>query len=181
MTVDVLVSCPAWTADLPDAVGLAENAIGAAAAMAFRRAGRFEVSVLLTDDATQRRLNRTWRGQDRATNVLAFPAQTRAALDDLRVGGPTTGLGDVVLAHGTVRREAEAQGKALADHMSHLLVHGFLHLIGYEHEAVGEAERMEALEVRVLGRLGIADPYAGEATAGANRYEGAVPDERARR
>jgi probable rRNA maturation factor len=183
MTVDVSVSCPAWTADLPEAAKIAERAVRAAARAAFRRAGRFEVSVLLADDATQRGLNRNWRGQDRSTNVLAFPAlepaKLAAAAAAVKVG--EIGLGDIVLAHGTVRREARMQGKTLADHVSHLSVHGFLHLIGYDHAEADEAERMEALEVGVLGRLGIDDPYAGERRPVPGRGLRATLEERGRR
>ena len=162
MTVEVSVGCPAWTADLPEAAETAERAVRAAAAAAFRQPGRFEVSVLLAGDAHARALNRDWRGRDRATNVLAFPSLTPEALARAGADGVDVPLGDIVLAHGPLRREAEEQDKTLADHLSHLAVHGFLHLIGYDHEQAAEAARMEALEARVLAGLGIADPYAAE-------------------
>jgi probable rRNA maturation factor len=163
MTVDVLIDCPAWTADLPEAAAVAERAVRAAAAEAFVRPGRFEVSLLLTDDEGQRALNRDWRGQDRPTNVLAFPGQAPEALAAPPGDGPALGLGDISLAHGTVRDEAREQGKSLDAHLSHLVVHGFLHLVGHDHGEAAEAERMEALETAVLLRLGIADPYADAA------------------
>lgn len=120
-----------------------------------------EISLVFTDDAEQRALNRDWRGKDRPTNVLSFPN-----MDD---GGPAPAglprlLGDVVLARETVAREAREQGKTLADHMVHLLVHGTLHLLGYDHEEAGDAAEMEALERAVLGGLGVADPYADPST-----------------
>ena len=107
------------------------------------------VAILLTDDATVRDLNARFRGRDAPTNVLSFPAP-RSALPH---------LGDIALAHGVCAREAAAQGKTLAAHLSHLVVHGALHLLGYDHEADGEAQAMEELERAVLAGLGIADPY----------------------
>lgn len=111
------------------------------------------VSLCLADDATLRALNARWRGIDEATNVLSFPAAPGAGCE-----APT--LGDIALAFETLKREAEALAIPLADHYRHLLAHGFLHLIGYDHQTDGEAERMEALETRILERLGAADPYA---------------------
>jgi probable rRNA maturation factor len=103
-----------------------------------------------------RDLNRTWRGKDAATNVLSFPSGEVA----------TTGfLGDVVLAHETVREEARENNIALPDHASHLVVHGVLHLLGFDHEEDAAAERMETLERRVLASLGVADPYAAEVSS----------------
>lgn len=103
---------------------------------------------MLADDAALRALNARWRQQDKPTNVLSFPA------------GDSVLLGDVVLAFETVRREASEQGKSLADHMSHLVVHGVLHLLGHDHERPRDADVMESLERQVLAGLGIADPYA---------------------
>jgi probable rRNA maturation factor len=113
-----------------------------------------DLSLLLTDDRRIRIVNRDWRGFDKATNVLSFPAAPpeRIAASPL--------LGDIVLAYETVVREAEAEGKTKADHLSHLVIHGLLHLLGEDHETETEARRMEALEVEALARLGIADPYA---------------------
>jgi probable rRNA maturation factor len=116
-----------------------------------------EISVLLTDDAHVRALNRDWRGQDRPTNVLSFPAPQQPGLP-----GPRH-LGDIALAYETLAREAEAEAKALADHFTHLVVHGTFHLLGYDHELEAEAEIMEALEVKALAALGIADPYRDKA------------------
>jgi probable rRNA maturation factor len=112
-----------------------------------------EVSLLLTSDAEMRALNARWRGQDKPTNVLSFPAAA-----DRVAEGPT--LGDIALGFETLAGEAEGSGVPLADHYRHLVAHGFLHLIGYDHQSDEEAERMEALEKRVLARLGVADPYA---------------------
>ncbi|MER2604938.1 MAG: rRNA maturation RNase YbeY [Siculibacillus sp.] len=116
-----------------------------------------ELSLLLTDDAHVRVLNRDWRGKDQPTNVLSFPSSDA---DDEEIA-PL--LGDVVVARETLAREAEAEGRAFEDHFAHLLVHGLLHLFGFDHEDDAEAEEMEALETEILTGLGIADPY-GEAT-----------------
>ncbi|TBW36479.1 rRNA maturation RNase YbeY [Siculibacillus lacustris] len=112
-----------------------------------------ELSLLLTDDAHIRILNATWRGRDAATNVLSFPS----AGDD-EDPGPL--LGDVVVAHETTDREARADGRTFEDHFAHLLVHGLLHLFGFDHEDDAEAEEMEALETEILAGIGVADPYA---------------------
>ena len=112
-----------------------------------------EVSLLFTDDAQVRELNRDYRQQDKPTNVLSFAAQEG--------GGPATlMLGDIVLARQTIEREAGEQDKSRDDHLTHLILHGFLHLLGYDHETDEEAEIMEDLETRILAKLGIADPYA---------------------
>jgi len=113
--------------------------------------------VRLTDDADIRTLNRTWRDRDAATNVLAF------AMSEAPVSAGI--LGDVVVAFGTCAREARDQEKSLADHLSHLVVHGTLHLLGFDHQEDDAAEAMEGLERAVLAGLGVADPYAGEAAA----------------
>ena len=113
-----------------------------------------ELSLLLTDDKRIRIVNRDWRGFDKATNVLSFPA----APPDRIATSPI--LGDIVVAYETVEREALSEGKSLGDHFSHLVIHGLLHLLGEDHESDAEAERMEGLEVAALARLGIADPYA---------------------
>ncbi len=121
-----------------------------------------EVSILLTDDDEMKSLNRRYRGRDRATNVLSFGSgepQPAAAPDD---GAPYV-LGDIMLAFESVRGEAVAQEKPVGDHVRHLLVHGGLHLLGYDHEVGAEAEAMERLETAILSRLGVADPYLGPA------------------
>jgi probable rRNA maturation factor len=150
-TVDIMTNSTRWRAQ-PRARRAIRTAIDAAAAATRRKT--FEVSVMLTHDRAIRALNRDWRGFDKATNVLSFPAAAAA-------GGPKSPLlGDIVIAYETVAREAKAEHKAFLHHLSHLAVHGFLHLIGYDHEMSREAETMEALERRILARLGIADPYA---------------------
>ena len=114
-----------------------------------------EVSLLFADDETIRGINAEWRGKDRPTNVLSFPAFP------LRPGmAPKPLLGDIVLAFETVAREAEAEAKQFADHLSHLIAHGLLHLFGHDHETDTEAEVMEQLERQILARLAIPDPYA---------------------
>lgn len=119
------------------------------------QARRGEILVLLTSDDDVRELNRTWRGKDKPTNVLSFPFPQDAPLPP----GETRPLGDVALAFETVEMESATQGKTLRDHTLHLIVHGTLHLLGYDHETEAEAETMEALERRILASLGIEDPY----------------------
>jgi len=114
-----------------------------------------ELGVVFTDDAHIQALNAEWRGKDKPTNVLSFPAFPLSPGDRL----PPM-LGDIVLAAETVAREAELEGKPLDHHISHLVIHGLLHLLGHDHEDEGEADRMEALERAALARLAIPDPYA---------------------
>lgn len=116
--------------------------------------GPAEVTVVLTDDAEQRDLNREWRGKDASTNVLSFP--------QIEPFDPVFGLiGDITVALETVRREADELEKSFEDHFTHLIVHGFLHILGYDHIEEQDALEMEALETQILAGLGIADPYAG--------------------
>ena len=116
-----------------------------------------DVSVRIVDEAEMRALNREYRGQDKPTNVLAFPAGDAGFLPP----GEIPLLGDVVVCAAVVVREAEEQGKPLEHHWAHMLVHGTLHLLGYDHVGEEQAEAMEALERRILDQFGIADPYAG--------------------
>jgi probable rRNA maturation factor len=156
LAVEVLRKSELWDrAAMSDAV-LVRTAAAAFSAVRPRDDGPCKVTIVLTDDAEQRALNRTWRGKDAPTNVLSFPASAQMGEP---LGEPHS-LGDVVLAYETVAREAHADEIALADHVVHLVVHGVLHLLGYEHENAAEAERMETLERAVLATFGIADPYA---------------------
>ena len=118
-----------------------------------------ELSIRLTDDGQVRTLNSQWRGKDQPTNVLSFPLADEAELRLATVDGPELMLGDIVIARGVCAAEAEAKAIPLADHAAHLLVHGTLHLLGYDHGDEGEAQDMEAREIRALARLGIPDPY----------------------
>ena len=140
--IDIEVEDDAWCADLPDVADVVARAAEQAAPPG-------DVVILLTDDETVRDLNGRFRGKDRPTNVLSFPAPENAQPH----------LGDIVLAHGVCAAEARAQGKPFADHLSHLVIHGILHLMGHDHEADDEAEAMEAKERTLLAALGIPDPY----------------------
>jgi probable rRNA maturation factor len=113
------------------------------------------VDILLTNDAEIQKLNRQFRSKDKPTNVLSFPASLMPVPP-----GEMAHLGDIVLAYETVAREARADNKSLAHHVTHLIVHGTLHLLGHDHETEAEAEKMEATERDILARLGIQDPYA---------------------
>jgi probable rRNA maturation factor len=160
LAIDIAQPCAGWRRALGDAAGLCESA--ARAALAARRprlAGAIELSLVLGDDRLVRRLNRRWRGQDKPTNVLAFASDEGVRPTAAPAGVPRI-LGDVVLGFETVAGEAAAQGKPLADHLSHLVIHGVLHLLGYDHQRAREARRMEARETAILAGLGIPDPYA---------------------
>jgi probable rRNA maturation factor len=155
-SVEVTVSCKAWFDDCPDAAAIAAGA--AQAALLDSAGGEHPiVDVTLADDAEQRRLNRTYRGKDVPTDVLAFPQGVPDSSDS---DAPVL-LGDVVLAFETVRREAADQHKPLANHLRHLVVHGVLHLLGFDHEEAKQAAAMEAREIKILAGLGVPDPYRG--------------------
>jgi len=152
ITVDIDVASAGWDAE-PQAEARVREAIAAAAA---RVPGDGAVSLLLADDAAVRVLNRDWRQIDKPTNVLSFPAPQQPA------GEPV--VGDIAIAYETVAREAAEEGKPFLHHLAHLAVHGYLHLMGYDHQTDSEAEAMEALEREILRTLRIPDPYRAEAT-----------------
>jgi len=161
--ITVEAPCPGWRDALADCDGLCRDAALAAVAAGHPEdcPADIEIGIRLTDDAEMRSLNARYRGLDEATNVLAFP-MTFCALGAPRPPGPPLALGDVVLAFETVRGETAAQGKSLADHLSHLVVHGTLHLLGYDHHDEAEALTMEDLETGILAGLGVADPYQAD-------------------
>lgn len=122
---------------------------------------RLSISVLFTTDAEVHALNREWRDRDKPTNVLSFPMLERSELLRLLPEGPPVMLGDLALAFETCAREAEEKGVSLADHAAHLIIHGMLHLAGFDHvDSDAQAEQMETLEIKALAQMGIADPYA---------------------
>jgi probable rRNA maturation factor len=153
-SIDVIVESALWDA-LPQAEQTIRNAVTHALAALNGRTDA-ELAVLLTDDAAVQRLNATWRGLDKPTNVLSFPA---AEAPDSRH------LGDIAIAFETTAREAKDEGKPLAHHVTHLAVHGFLHLVGYDHQSEAEAETMEQLERDILARLNVPDPYLAHQSA----------------
>ncbi|QIA20359.1 rRNA maturation RNase YbeY [Mesorhizobium sp. AA22] len=151
--IDIAVEAGDW----PEEAALT-RLVDRAVAAAFAEtgvAGRSELSIVFSDDAHIRSLNAGWRGKDKPTNVLSFPAFP------LTTGGPLPPmLGDIVLAAETVAREAALEDKPVDNHIIHLVIHGLLHLLGYDHETDAEAEEMEAVERAALARLAIPDPYA---------------------
>src|SRR6202047_1671560 len=156
---EVLVVADCWQAE-PYAEAVIMRAIEAAASMVEVDTGEAELAVMLTDDSGIRTLNSNWRGIDKPTNVLSFPALQPASghePDD----APRM-LGDIAIAYETTRREADDEQKPFSHHLGHLAVHGFLHLVGYDHETDGEAEVMESLEREILATLGIPDSYADQ-------------------
>ena len=154
---EVLVVADGWQAE-PDAEAVIHRAIAAAAETVHAGSGEAELAVMLTDDAGIRTLNNNWRGIDKPTNVLSFPA-----LPPSGPSGPDDAprmLGDIAIAYQTMRQEADDEQQPFDHHLSHLAIHGFLHLIGHDHEQDDDAETMEALEREILAQLGIPDPYA---------------------
>jgi probable rRNA maturation factor len=138
----------------------AEAAIGESAFPQLATSERHvELSVRLTDDEDVQALNAQWRGKDKPTNVLSFPLLDEQELRQANLAGPELLLGDIVLARGVCLREAAEKGIAVEQHASHMVVHGTLHLLGYDHADEAEAADMESREVRALERLGIASPY----------------------
>jgi probable rRNA maturation factor len=154
LTIDIIVESALWAAQ-PDAESLVRRAVCAAARAlpAAVSTNPAELAIVLADDSAIRALNRDWRSIDKATNVLSFPAAQP-------MSGPQCHLGDIVIAYETTAREAAAEGKRYGDHLAHLAVHGFLHLIGYDHDTDEDAEAMESLERMILAHLEIDDPYA---------------------
>jgi probable rRNA maturation factor len=144
-----------------DAETIVRRAIARAAQMTDADVADHTLAVLLTGDAAIRKLNAQWRGLDKATNVLSFPAPRSKAR------GARAPLGDIAIARETTAREAADEGKPFGDHLAHLAVHGFLHLLGYDHESDAQAETMEQLERAVLASLGVPDPYPAHASASA--------------
>ena len=167
LELDVIVDFPAWLDAVPTAEAFCRRSAVAAfhaAAEALPHAGtdpwtEVEGSVVLSGDAQVKVLNAAYRGKDEATNVLAFPATDLTQVRPLEPPPPLM-IGDVIVAFETAAAEAALEGKDLADHLSHLVVHGMLHLLGYDHRTEIEAEEMERLEVAVLASLGVADPYS---------------------
>lgn len=157
IALDIDVEAEGWDV-VPDLLVLCRRAADAAlASCPTPPDDDVAAALLLADDAAVRALNLQWRGHDKPTNVLSFPAPVGP------LAGGTRLLGDLVLAWDTVAREAAQEGKAVPDHAAHLVVHGVLHLLGLDHETEAEADAMEAVEVAALARLGIADPYGAAA------------------
>ena len=153
--VDVAVQVASDAAGIPGDEAIAAWIAQAVETAGGSAAGRREVAVRIVDEPEMRALNNTYRSRDSSTNVLSFPAETIEGLPD---EVPET-LGDIVVCAPVVAREAAEQGKAPGAHWAHMLVHATLHLLGHDHVQAEQAAAMEALEVRILSRYGIADPY----------------------
>ncbi len=149
--IAVAVSDPAWESALPD---VEQFCVESALAVLGSVTKPTELSIVLSSDAEVRVLNRDYRGKDKATNVLSFPSGLSSDLSG------TDMLGDVILALETVSMEADRDGKSLESHLRHLVVHGVLHLLGYDHESDDEATEMERREIEILAGMGISDPYS---------------------
>jgi probable rRNA maturation factor len=153
--IDVQRHAPQWR-QVVGAASISRRAAVAAVRLGdVRTCPRAEIAVALADDAMIREANRGWRKKDKVTNVLSFPAVAPGQIPSALF------LGDVIVAYETAAAEAEAEGKPFADHLSHLVVHGVLHLLGYDHMTAAQAELMEARESMILATLGVPDPYRG--------------------
>lgn len=161
-SVDIQIASPKW-----DAQPLAEQTVrdAIAAAAATLAAGKGEVSVVLTDDEAIRTLNRDWRKIDKPTNVLSFPAPDSPGAEKM--------YGDIVIAYETLARECDEEDRVFLHHLSHLAVHGFLHLIGYDHQTDSDADAMEALERKIMIAMKLPDPYLGRDLVRASDLGGA--------
>jgi probable rRNA maturation factor len=157
-SIDILVESPRWKAQRGVAALLRRAVTAAAAAVPTKRG---ELAIVLVDDSAMRELNRTWRRKNAPTNVLSFPA-----LQAGETSGADRLMGDIVIAYETTLREARAERKPLQHHLAHLVVHGYLHLAGYDHEAEAEAEVMEQLEIAALARLKVPNPYLARGAGG---------------
>ncbi len=151
LAVDVVVDSALWKAER-GADAMLRRALAEATSLVPTIDN--ELAIVLTDDSAIRALNRDWRGIDQPTNVLSFPAKEPRA-----DRGTPRMLGDIVIAYETTAREAAVENKPFMHHLAHLAVHGFLHLVGYDHAANEEADAMEGLEVAILARLDVPDPY----------------------
>ena len=163
LDIQISVEEGAWPSE-ERLLAVSERVLGSAAnflrreeRQPFPKAGAPEVSLVFTNDAAIRGINAEWRSQDKPTNVLSFPA---FPLTPGKMPGPM--LGDIIFAEETLTREAADLGKTFDDHLTHLMVHGFLHLFGYDHMDDEEAEKMERLETRILAELGLSDPYGDD-------------------
>lgn len=154
LVIDITIEAGPWVERIADLEAVTVRALEAAARAGGEWDGDAEVSVLLTNDDAVQILNRDWRGKDKPTNVLSFPGSD----DDPPPGQPLL-LGDIAMAFETTAREANELNKPFADHFCHLLVHGMLHLLGFDHETDADADDMEPLEIEVLAGLGIESPY----------------------
>jgi probable rRNA maturation factor len=150
LTVDV-IAAKIWLRRVRNVAALARMAAVAALEGSRKKVGKAELAVVFTTDAAARKLNAVYRGQNKPTNVLSFAA------------GEADLLGDVILAYGVVAKEARSDAKPLKNHILHLVVHGVLHLLGYDHGRAFDAKAMEALETKILAGLGVPDPYAAVA------------------
>ncbi len=169
MTLDIILDAdPEWDSNTRWDELARSAATAAIAESAFPELAQgpraVEISVRLAGDEEVRLLNAQWRGKDQATNVLSFPMAEGADLANATMDGRELMLGDIIMAHGVCGREAEVKAMPIERHAAHLMVHGTLHLLGYDHEDQAQASDMEAREIRALARIGIANPYVAGAS-----------------
>ncbi len=151
--IEITVEEPRWQKALPNCDSVVQTIVQIVLETVATYLTAYEISIVLANDNFVQKLNRQYRDQDKPTNVLSFPT-----MDSPTPNRPII-LGDVILAYETIKRETEEQNKTLEEHFSHLLIHGVLHLLGYDHQTPAEAEAMEAIEVNILAEFNITNPY----------------------
>tara|TARA_R110002072_G_scaffold100491_2_gene221361 strand:+ start:1746 stop:2258 length:513 start_codon:yes stop_codon:yes gene_type:complete len=154
--IDIDIQDQKWLSVIPDIEGITHNIITTILVQFFPKAQYLEVSIVLSDDDFIQRLNKQYRDKDKATNVLSFP---QTEIDDINADTPFLMLGDIIISSDTIASEATEQNKDIKSHFTHMLVHGCLHLLHYDHIIESEAEEMEQLEIKILKTLGIKNPY----------------------
>ncbi len=159
--IEIIIDAPSWRDALPECESITCQTVQTVLEHLEVSTMAIEVSLVLANDALIQEKNKRYRGKDQPTNVLAFPAMQNPLnwLSQMKSTGTPFVIGDIFLAIETIQQEASAQAKPLQDHFSHLIVHGVLHLFGYDHQVDGDAEKMEALEIKILGEMGIKNPY----------------------
>lgn len=162
--IDIDIQCPDWEKEVPDLQALARETVTKTVESVFQALEKetvnTEISLVFADDTFVQELNRTYRGKDKSTNVLSFPLTTDEELNDS--SDPFIALGDIIVAHGVIKQEAQEQDKSIIDHLKHMLVHGTLHLLHFDHIKDEDAEVMEALEIKILDELGVKNPYQND-------------------
>lgn len=159
--IDVLCNSPLWAEALPQYEAFISKIV-ADTMHHFEHLQPYEIAILLLDDEEMSTHNQTWRQKNQPTNVLSFPQYEGKLFEDAPkhlVKGMNIHLGDILLSYGTIKKEAQTQGKSFQDHLCHLLIHGVLHLIGYDHIKDNDQKIMEALEIQLLQTYGITNPY----------------------
>ncbi len=154
--IDITINDDRWISDIQDIENITKNIIKTSISKIINNSGMTEVSVVLADNNFIKGLNKTYRGKDNPTNVLSFPLTEK---NEITTKQEFLSLGDIIIAYETIKSEAQAQNKSFQDHFTHMLVHGCLHLMHYDHITEGDAQEMETLEINILKTMNIKNPY----------------------